>query len=285
VTPAKILYIAREDPPRRIRERMLEICQSYSMPWPEPGCLLFLSRERVDLTDPNHRDWLKKTIREGGFEVLVLDVVNRMHPNLDEISAKDMGKLVGILEELNRELGITILAIDHTRKPQGKNLGRDTQEPNPFDMKGSIAKYGCADFMICLARTPQANRMQVYVENKDSDERPHFALDVSAKGSSDPKFQYAGDISRLAEDMKAVGEANRQRVLQVLSEQDWKRRADIVDITNLSPSAVTKHLAALSKEGVIERGGRGRAMEYRKRIDHDENATYPYAANRNVSHN
>jgi hypothetical protein len=262
IAPARVLFIAREDPLRRILERMQEICASYGMPLPNPGRLQFLVRERISLTDIDHREWLKTTIRQGGFEFLVLDVINRMHPDLDEISAKDMGKLVGILEELNRDLGITILSDDHTRKPQGRNTGRDNQEPNPFDMKGSIAKYGCADFMICLSRTPQANRMQVYIENKDTDERPHFFLDVSPKGSTDPKFTYAGNIEKAAADMKKVGEENRARVLAAFT-SEWSSSKEVAFRLNLGGSAVSKHIAYLVMAGKLEQVGTGRATKYR----------------------
>jgi hypothetical protein len=264
VYSTKVLYIAREDPLRRVRERALEICNSYHMPLPEPGRLQFLVRDRIHLTEPTHLEWLKATIQANGFEFLILDVINRMHPELDEISASDMGKLVSILEELNRELGITILAVDHTRKPQGKNTGRDNQEPNPFDMKGSIAKYGCADFMICLARTPQDNRMQVYCENKDSDERPHFFVDVSGKGSSEPKFTYAGDVGKLAADRKAMGEANREKVFAATPMGQWVKREDIQLASGLRESSVIDHLKSLCNAGRIERMGENKARRYRR---------------------
>jgi DNA-binding transcriptional ArsR family regulator len=269
VTPAKVLYIAREDPLRRVQERMVEICNSYGMPLPETGRLQFLVRERISLTDIDHIQWLKNAIRENGFEFLILDVINRMHPDLDELSAKDMGKLVGVLEELNRELDITILSDDHTRKPQGRNTRRDSQEPNPFDMKGSMAKYGCADFMICLSRTPQSNRMQVYCENKDTDERPHFLLDVSAKGSSEPKFQYAGSIEHAASDMRQMGEDNRAKVLGAYG-WEWRSRKDVAESLSMSASTVAKHTADLLKAGKLEQRGKGPKTQYRQSSEDDK---------------
>jgi 5S rRNA maturation endonuclease (ribonuclease M5) len=271
VTPAKVLYIAREDPLRRVKERALEICQSYKMPTPEPGRLQFLIRDRIHLTEPEHRTWLIHTIQTGGFELLILDVINRMHPDLDEISAKDMGTLVSILETLNRDLGITILADDHTRKPQGRNTARDQQEPNPFDMKGSIAKYGCADFMICLARTPQDNRMQIYCENKDSDERPNFFVDVSGKGSIEPKFTWAGDVTKLAGDMKIVGEQNRDKVFEAYgSNGEWRSRKDIAEQLSMSVSTVAKHTGDLVNAGKLQQRGSGRNRQYRQSSEQDE---------------
>lgn len=271
IKPAKVLYVAREDPLRRVRERIEEICKGYGMPLPEPGRLQFLIRERIHLTNPEHLAWLKKTIQAGGFDFLILDVINRMHPDLDEISAKDMGQLVAILEELNRDLGVTILSDDHTRKPQGRNTARDSQEPNPFDMKGSIAKYGCADFMICLSRTPETNRMQVYCEGKDSDEHPHFFLDVSPKGSTGPKFRYAGSIERAGDDMKRLGEENREKVFTACNPTEWQSPKAIRTQLTMGESTVNKHLTALFDAKRLERNGKGPTTRYRQAINRGEN--------------
>src|SRR5690606_1937980 len=128
---------------------------------------------------------------------------------------------------LNRELNLTIECIDHTRKPMtGKGSGRDEQAPNPFDLKGSIAKYGAADYILCVSRTRDAGRLQLYAESKDTDERPHFLIDVSPKGSDNPKFRYAGDVEKLGKDMKATGNKNREKVLQAMTPR-WESSGQI----------------------------------------------------------
>ncbi len=267
VAPRRVLYVAREDPARRLKERALEINHSYGFgPIPE-GVVFFLIRERFHLTNSEHVDWLREEVSRRGIDVLILDVLNRMVPDLDELNAKDMAVMVSILEALNRDLGITILLLDHTRKPMnGPKSGRDRQEPNPFDLKGSVAKYGCADFMICLARTEEPGRLQMYCENKDTDERPHFLVDVSPKGSSEPKFRFAGDIERFANDMKAKGDANREKVLEVLTER-WMTPAEIAEATGLASPTVRQHLARLESAGKAQRDGKNKGTKWRKYID------------------
>lgn len=213
--------------------------------------------------EPGHIAWIKRTIREGGFDFLVLDVFNRMTPGLDENSAKEMAQAVSVLEELNRDLNVTILILDHTKKPVGKNTRRDDQNPNPFDLKGSVAKYGAADFMICLSRTKIPGRMQVFCENKDTDEHPHFFVDVSPKDSGQPKFKYAGEVADLAEDMKQVGEINRRRVLDAVGEE-WIEREAIEKAVVLSRSTISSHLKNLKEKGLIEVDGTNRSARYRK---------------------
>lgn len=211
------------------------------------------------------RELLGKVISNEGFDFVIFDVLNRMIPGLDENSAKEMAMLVSVLEELNRELKVTLPLVDHTRKPTGIRAGRNRQEPNPFDLKGSIAKYGCADFMICLSRTAQTGRLQVYAENKDIDQRLSFFVDVSPKDSGRPKFSYAGDVQKLFEDMRKLGEENRKRVLSVLADE-LQSIAEIADKVRLKVSTVRSHLSILENEGVAERNGKGRNTKWRRKI-------------------
>ena len=205
--------------------------------------------------------WLVERIRALNIDFLVLDVFARMIPGLDENSAKDMAEAIDVIERLNRELNLTILLIDHTRKPA---VGQSQyQAPSPFDLRGSSAKYGAADFMICVARTRQEGRLQVYCENKDTDEMPEFFLDVSPKGAtSKPKFTWGGATA--SGDRKTVGEKNRQRVLDAVKNAGEKgiTNKGVREEIDLSRSAVTDHLGALFGADVIRREGENKNTRY-----------------------
>jgi hypothetical protein len=246
-----------------LQERIIEINNSYGYGPIPRGRIHFLIRERFLLTEPPHIDWLYEQTRNHEFDFVVLDVLNRMIPGLDEMSAKDMATMVSILEKLNRELNLVIECVDHTRKPQvGRGSGRDQQAPNPFDLKGSIAKYGCADFMLCVSRTQQPGRIQFYAENKDTDEHPHFLIDISPKGSDRPKFQYAGDVEQLVSDMKARGMANLEKVLRSVP-QEFEAAGAIAQNANLSPATVRRHLNTLLCQGEVEREGEKNKTRWR----------------------
>ena len=212
-----------------------------------------------------HLDWLGQQIEEREIDFLILDVFNRMIPGLDENSAKDMAQAVDVIEDLNRTYGVNILMLDHTRKPA---VGQKTvQEPNPFELRGSTAKYGCADFMICVGRTKQHGRLQVYCENKDTDQSPNFLVDVSPKGSSDPKFRWAGDVTQISSDRKAIGDLNRKKVLGAVG-TNWMPSKEIRQKVDLSRSTVVDHLSALVGAGLVEEKGDNRNRRYRcKKID------------------
>jgi hypothetical protein len=263
---SQILYVAREDPARRLKERIVEINDSYGYGPIPRGRIHFLIRERILLTEESHIAWIYEQTRRHEFDFVVLDVLNRMIPGLDEMSAKDMANMVSILEKLNRELNVVIECVDHTRKPQiGKGSGRAQQAPNPFDLKGSIAKYGCADFMLCVSRTRQPGRIQFYAENKDTDEHPHFLIDISPKGSDGPKFRYAGDVEQLVSDMKLKGDANREKIRKSLG-SDFVTSGDIAKKVNLSDATVRRHLNSLFKSGEVTRMGEMNKTRWRIRL-------------------
>lgn len=271
VEPVKVLYLAREDPARRVQERVLEINDSYGLPDMPEGRVCSLILEQFSLTEPEHLEWLAAQVRGHGFELVILDVLNRMIPGTDEQDSADMSKVVRLLEGINRTLKITMVLVDHTRKPPaGPGTRRDNQEPSPFDLKGSVAKYGCADFMWCLARTPQPGRLQMYVENKDSDRRPTFFIDVSPIGKLDelgqpvPKFTYGGDVETLRDGAKELGDRNRSDVLKALeADGGWCSTEDLAAQTNLAKRTVQTHLKSLIESGMVESTGNARSTRFR----------------------
>ena len=260
-SPANILYVAREDPARRIQERAMEIQAASGRVKVAPGSLWFLIRDRFNLMDGEHVLWLEDRIQELEIDFLILDVFNRMIPGLEENSAKDMASAIDVIERINREHNLTILMLDHTRKPPpGASL---FHAPSPFDQRGSSAKHGAADFMICVGRTKQEGRLRIYSENKDTDEMPEFFVDVSPKGdTSRPKFTWGGEV--VSGDKKKQGEQNRKKVLKAVEEAGDAgiTNKEVRKKTSLGSSTVNDHLKALVEEGVVRREGENRNTRY-----------------------
>lgn len=254
--PANVLYIAREDPARRIRDRLREVRGSKVAG--ERGKLVFLIRERVDLTSSEDIDLIKQLIVEQSIALVVLDVVNRMIPDLDENEARDVGKLVDGMEELRETLGITVLAVDHTRKPSGKEV-----HASPFELKGSIAKYGACDFILCVAR--RRNGIELYFENKDTDRASLLLLAVSPQHSEPPKFGIVEELDPDASGRAQAGARNRDAVLAAIPGDEWVSRSYITQHTGLSASTAGAHLNRLLIDDRIEKVGSNRTTRYRRR--------------------
>jgi hypothetical protein len=120
-----------------------------------------------------------------------------------------------------------------------------------------------ADFILCITRTRRVRRLEVYAENKDGDEQPHFLIDVSAKDSGQPKFQWAGDVEGLAQDMRTLGQQRRERVLEAIGAAGTTRE-EIERSTRFSRSCVASHLKSLVEEGLAVKDGSNRDTTYRR---------------------
>ncbi len=117
-SPANTLYISREDGEQLLATRIKEVCESYGWePGPHLNSCVWMIRGRFNLMDEKDQEWLKAVVSEHNIDFLVLDVFNRMIPGLDENSSRDMGLAVDVIEKFNRNHNLTILLLDHTRKP------------------------------------------------------------------------------------------------------------------------------------------------------------------------
>ena len=265
-TACPVLYLAREDHVERIKARIEEIQAGYEMgPLPH-GQLLILSRERFALTDDEHLAWLVGQVKAHGIRLIVLDVLGRMVPGMDPMNPRDWSKVMDRLETLNRDLGVTILLVDHARKPpvgQGKAGGT-----SPLEMKGPIEKYGGMDFIVMVSETTQRGRLEILTEVKDSDERLHFMVDVSRealrqgkgwvqRGPEDhwrtittpgPKLTWAGDVAALANAATETRDSNRELVFGMFTSPAEMTPADVEKVMagSLSRTTINRHLRTLA---------------------------------------
>jgi hypothetical protein len=81
---------------------------------------------------------------------------------------------------MNRDLGVTVIPVDHNRK--NPRPGRRSV-PSPTELKGSVAKYGACDFILCLAAATNERRVEVFALSKDADDPLHSNVEVAPKGS------------------------------------------------------------------------------------------------------
>jgi len=191
---------------------------------------------------------------------VILDVLNRMIPGVNDREGREISEVIDILEKINRELDVTLLILEHTIK--GDYRAKENRTPDPLQVKGGIEKYGCADFMIVLVRK-KTGQLDVYVENKDSDMHPRFLIVVSPKGSGEAKFTWAGDAPERA-DSKETGEQNLEKVYEALGDECLSRD-EVQKKTGLKKSAVIFHLSVLVSQRRVERLGFAKKPLYRKK--------------------
>ena len=214
-----------------------------------------------NLLQEDHLRWLVDVIESHGIEFLVLDPLARMIGSLDVNKANDVAEINEILEALQVS-GLTVLIVDHHRKPFGHR-----KNPHPLEISGSIQKWAGADFTIDLSTTRNERRLKLFCQNKDSDKTAHFLLDVSDKDSGLPKFTYAGDVKQLADERRAEGQANQARVLASLNGKKWHTCSEIAQELQMPQSTVRGHLNTLLRSGQVERRGKTKNAQWRRK-DH-----------------
>ncbi len=285
----RTLYLAREDPPGRLQARIDEMQEGYGFPPIPRSMFRLLVRERFQLTESDHVGWLTSFCQGEGIEFLVLDVLGRMIRGKDQMNPADWGVIQDILEGLNREHKLTIIMLDHARKPAVGTA--KTSILSHVEIKGPVEKYGGADWSMVIGRTKEANRLEIVTEGKDTDERLHFLVDVGplARRRKDgqweirqpdrtwqlsipgPKLTHAGDIIELAEDRKEVGRQNRKAVYDTMLGGERLQIGTVLERLGraghkLSRSTVGAHLKALvGEEGRLDSSGDGRNVWYLRR--------------------
>ena len=266
----KILYLCLEDPPRRVKQRILDMRRDSRI---EPGRFIVFVAPGLTVNDNLCFIWLKDFITKQGFDLVVLDTYQKATPGISSFDDVKQGPILHRLSNLTRELDVTLWIHDHYRKESGS---RARKELDLSSLKGTGGKPQNADCYILMERT--GDTIKVLVSSKETDQKPRFLLRVSPQGSHDEKFIYAGDLGEAAASMKALGESNRQRILESIPKDgSWTSRSFIESATALKPSAVKNHLAQLVRDGNLETNGkRGKAIGYR--ISHAEMSLWPNAA-------
>lgn len=156
VEQAGVLYIAFEDPGRRLKDRILKVGLQRGMP------VLFKTDYR--LLNAEGLDDLAVEIESGRYKLIVIDTFGR---SIGQIQIKDYSENVMTLSPLQRmaqDNNVAILLVDH----HGKMTGNDN---NPIvDLIGSIGKAATFDTLLGLYREKGQRGANLKIIGRDQDE-------------------------------------------------------------------------------------------------------------------
>lgn len=132
--------------------------------------------EPINLRNPIDRKKLVDTLKKAGLAgcVIAIDTLAQAGGSFDENSSKDMGELIGIMQELQRELGGVVIAVHHTGKDTSKGL------------RGWSGLQGALDFAIECERSEGLNAK--------------FTLDKVKDGENGKAFPFAVQVVDLGND-------------------------------------------------------------------------------------
>jgi hypothetical protein len=162
VEAGPVLYLALEDTPRRLQDRLKVLLTKYGISPPE-GLAFASEWPRLDLGGLKQlQAWLEKN---PGTKLLILDTLARVRPacrsNADRYS-DDYAALTG-LKAVADSLGLAVLVLHHVRKQEASD---------PLDMvSGTQGLAGAADSVMVLKRARGAADATLFCTGRDIEEQ------------------------------------------------------------------------------------------------------------------
>lgn len=154
ITQGKVLYLAYEDNPKRIKDR----CQKMGIPDTDALEIEFTWK-------PLHKgglDDLLIAIVQAHYALIVIDTLTRAIPGIDQNDQRVIAPIIDQLQRIALGHNMTIALADHTRKP-GNGIF-----PDPIDdIMGSTAKAAAADAVLAIYKTQGKAGAQLQGRGKD----------------------------------------------------------------------------------------------------------------------
>jgi len=232
---AKVLYIALEDNPRRLKDRLSKLN------WRNAG---------DDVTIWLADDWkryigglsdksivpLTEAIKSRGYELIVLDTLSRAlaGQKADQLKADDVVAALDPLQAVATSLDISIGVLDHQAK---NSRGNSDVE----DVYGSIGKTGVADTVIVL-REEKPDEFYMTASGRDIPARQMMQLARETNGF----WRLVTD----ATNSPIKNPAERQVLEAIRANPDCKAR-DLRTLSNVRGSGVDEITHRLIRDGFV----------------------------------
>jgi hypothetical protein len=243
VTKGPILYLALEDPPRRLAERMKKQC------WPTGTDADFMTigdfADRVGDLRNGGGVTLAEQIEARGYRLVVLDTLSRSVSG-DQSDVAEMTLALSPVQEAAHEHNCAVAMIDHHRKGFGTNPDAIT------DILGSTAKGALSDTVWGLYQERGKAGAELRIIGRDVIER---TLALTFDGLTGC-WQCEGDAQELEMTQR------RQEIIDALEAMGRSSLADIVEFVEQPKSNTHSRLQDLANTGQVLRIQDGRRVYY-----------------------
>lgn len=242
---AKVLFLALEDSPRRLKDRLIK------QKAPKDADICFVTEWKV-LSDGGLID-LQNQVITNGYQLVIIDTLSRFIGG--RVDQKDPGEVtdaLGALQHFAITQNIAIVIIDHHRKSNGLEDGDPIE-----DVLGSISKGGVVDCGIGLYRKRGKHEATMKLTGREVAERElSFEWDGALFC-----WQYLGEANQVRED------TDKGRVyttaLALYDAGQIPTTSNISDALKMDVGNVSHYLADLVADGLLVKSDKvGRQQPY-----------------------
>lgn len=236
VTAAKVLYMALEDGPRRLKSRLGKLLMPGEL-WPN-NLVLVTEWPRMD---DGGIELLAEVIDRDGFRVVFIDTLGRIRvPKRGRDSYQEDSDAIAQIHDLVRERpGLAIVLVHHNRK--------DDKPDDYIDaLSGTTGVSGVVDHIAVLQRgRGEADAVLRFTSRDVKEHDTAFKL-------TDGMWTELGDAA-VYELSKA-----RQLILYAIDEMGGEAtNKELADYLGKTPPTIIKQLQGLEQDGLVEQETKG----------------------------
>ena len=155
VEQGPVLYLALEDSPRRLQERLRRqgappADVTFALEWPSLAA--------------GGLETLRSAIDRGKYRLVIVDTLTRALGRAGQLDLAEMTLTIGALQNLCKATGAAILTVDHHKKPIGS-------QANPIDdILGSTGKAALVDAALGLYRERGRHDASLHATGRDMEQ-------------------------------------------------------------------------------------------------------------------
>lgn len=231
----KSLYIALEDSPRRIQER-IEL-QGFA----SDSNLEFVFE--MPALSNGGQEWFETEQITNSYQLIIIDTFGRASNGLDDMQdMSEMTKIMGGLQRMAMDNDSAVLLIDHHKKPSG--MGADPID----DILGSTGKAAVCDCAMGLYKEHGKGGATLKITGRDMEARDEA---LSWNGLK-CEWEFEGDAylvransekGRILDAIQAISNEGTDPTVKAISKR-----------TGMAASNVSDSIRALVRDGAIYRG-------------------------------
>jgi AAA domain len=239
--PGPVLVYLAEDALRSVRERIEGMARYRGLDLDEVAIhVITVPVLRLDHNRDRTRLW--ETVRRLRPRLLVLDPLVRLH-GIDENHAGDVAELLGYLRALQRDLGLSVLLVHHTRKNAGDGVAAG------LGLRGSGDIHAFGDSNLYLRRAEE--HLILSSEHRAAPASPPVYLELIATNAE------TAHLEVIAEPDQQNGRGLEEQVLDLLARGEVLTRTWLRDALRVNNERLGKALESLERAGRISRTPRG----------------------------